>query len=312
MNNEIKNIKSKITEVVTNVLREESQYNAKLMTEHWSYLDDMDSAMSHIYDLISNNAKNDSTANIGYGIQFRKGEIRELSLFGINGITFFYYIYNSSNDSTCDFVIRECYSENNYDEENKILTITLYTVNGQLIEEISNKNLSHELNHILQISMGSTNNKNYSTLVNGAYNYASEIITSDDPNDYDKLVAWLIYYSNPHEQDAFMNEYYQDLRNHKQYIYDKNSETHNRLADYKGLCDKYKKSINSKELTNAVSKYKLYGYNIKNINIMIDKGLHRFIKKMKNIEKHFIDVVYMANETHFHLKPISNGSLIVL
>ena len=34
----------------------------------------------------------------------------------------------------------------------------------------------------------------------------------------------------------------------------------------------------------------LNGYNIKNFQIMIDKGLHRFEKKMNNIEKHFKNI----------------------
>lgn len=248
MLNENIEIKNHIINIVANSLKEECSKNERLIKEHWLYLGYMDSTMEHIYDLIGQNIKNDAIENIGYGIQFRKGEIRGITIFDINGIELDYYIYNSPNDQICDFVIKERYSENNYDEENKILSVTIYTVNGQLIEENSNKNLSHELNHILQISKGSSKNRNYSLLVNGAYNYASEIITNGKSDFYDKLIAWLIYYSNPHGQDSFMNGYYQDLRNHKQFIQNKDSETYKRLDDYRKRCQQFKLNINNQEL----------------------------------------------------------------
>ena len=184
---------------------------------------------------------------------------------------------------------------------------------GQLIEEPSNKNLSYELEHILQISQGIKNNPRYDQLVNSAYNMASSVIAdSENKNKFDVIIAWLIYYSNKHEQDAFMNEYYQDLRNMKSLMNDKNSETHLRYNDYLKKVAIFKNNINNQTLLQALSQYKIYGYNVKNFQIMIDKGLHRFQKKMNNIEKHFKNIVKKANEDKIRLGKINNGSLIRL
>lgn len=53
-------------------------------------------------------------------------------------------------------------------------------------------------------------------------------------------------------------------------------------------------------------------YSIRTFDVMIDKGLHRFEKKMNNIEKHFKNIVREANQKKYRLKPIKNGSLRIL
>ena len=79
-----------------------------------------------------------------------------------------------------------------------------------------------------------------------------------------------------------------------------------------GAGNKAKNNINNQTLLQALSQYKIYGYNVKNFQIMIDKGLHRFQKKMNNIEKHFKNIVKKANEDKIRLGKINNGSLIRL
>lgn len=67
--------------------------------------------------------------------------------------------------------------------------------------------------------------------------------------------------------------------------------------------------MNKTDLLTAVIKYKLYGYTISNINLMCQKGVKRYKKKMNNIEKHFKTVINRANEQKIRLKPITNGSI---
>ena len=309
----MEDIKNIIQKGLFNAIKDKINEREKLITEMWSYSDQMDNTMDYVYDILSKNIHNGEMYKLDYGIGLRRGIIKNLTLFGIDDITFEYYIYECRDNETCRYIINNAFSENDYSENEKHLVVTFYTVMGQLIEEPSNKNLSHELEHILQISQGIKNNPRYNQLVNSAYNMASSVIAdSDNKNKFDVIIAWLIYYSNKHEQDAFMNEYYQDLRNMKSLINDKNSETHLRYNDYLKKVAIFKNNINNQTLLQALSQYKIYGYNIKNFQIMIDKGLHRFQKKMNNIEKHFKNIVKKANEDKIRLGKINNGSLIKL
>ena len=306
-------LKHIIRKKVIEVLNEEIKRNESLITEMWSYSEDMDSAMEYVYDTIANNINNTERHIMDKGIVLIKGVIKNnLTLFNIPDITCEYYVYDSSDDEKYRFIYKNGYSVNGYYEKEKLLVVTLYTVNGRLIEEPSNKNLSHELEHILQISKGLEHNKNYSQLMNSAYNYASEIIADSTSSITETILAWLIYYSNKHEQDAFMNEYYQDLRNNQQFVNDKDSETHIRLADYADKYEKFNKYADTSEMRDAIKHYKMLGYTKANLSVMFNKGLNRFKKKMLNIEKHFNNVVKQANESHIRLRKINNGSLIRL
>lgn len=293
-----------IKETLFNVLRDKINERENLVTEMWSYSDQMDKTIDYIYDILYQNISNSEMHKLDFGVGLKHGIIENLTLFEIDGITFEYYIYECCDNKTCRYIINNAFSENNYSENEKYLVVTFYTVMGRLIEEPSNKNLSHELEHILQISQGTRNNPRYSQLIDSAYIMASNIIAdSENRNKFDIIIAWLIYYSNRHEQDAFMNEYYQDLRNMKSLIDNKNSETHLRYNDYLKKAEIFKNNINTPELLQSLSQYKIYGYNIKNFQIMIDKGLHRFEKKMNNIEKHFKNIVREANQKNIDLNP---------
>lgn len=289
------------------------QENKELIFERWSYSSQMDDMIDYVYTQLSNDLPNSKTRKIDNGIWLKTNVIDNLSIFWVNDITFEYYVYVCENDEMCEYVINNCYSMNNFNEMNNELAVTFYTVNYQIIEEPSNKNLSHELEHILQVSQGRKNNINYSSLMDDAYNLASQIISDEtNINIYDETIAWLIYYSNPHEQDSFMNEYYQDLRCHRQFLNSKDSETHLRYYDYVDKYNFFIKNMTKTDLLTAVIKYKLYGYTISNINLMCQKGVKRFKKKMNNIEKHFNTVINRANEQKIRLKPITNGSIIFL
>lgn len=138
--------------------------------------------IDYVYTKLSNDLPNSKTHKIDSGVWMKTNTINDLSIFGVNNIKFEYYVYVCENDEICGYVINNCYSMNNFNEMNNELAITFYTVNYQIVEEPSNKNLSHKLEHILQISQGrKNNNTNYSSLMDGAYNLASQI-KSDETN----------------------------------------------------------------------------------------------------------------------------------
>lgn len=105
------------------------------------------------------------------------------------------------------------------------------------------------------------------------------------------------------EQDAFMNEYYVELFNSPHpALVQNNTETHRRYADYLKKYRIAKENSHNDDFIREINHYIPYGYNVKIFGIMIDKGIKRFAKKMKNIEKNYSDWIQ-------HRKGNSNENL---
>ena len=271
-------------------------YN-EYICEKWSRSDEIDDAVSKIYKCIQSTIGESSVNSIDNGLDLYVGNC-ECSLFGEN-VLIEYYVYNADSDEIIQEVIDGAYSRNGYDEATKELIITIYLVNGEVIEPVSTKNVSHELKHMFQIRYAKKSNRNYKQLNGSEYQYASEVLDSEASSQIAKKIAWLFYYSNRHEQDALMNEYYEDLRNNRQFIIDKDSEIHSRLFSYEHLAE-WAKICNTEEFVNELAKYKKFGYNRNAFLLMVEKGIKRFKKKMKNIEKHFENRVAYLNEQKRH------------
>lgn len=301
--------------IIKEAFREHFNECEELLTERWSYSDEMDSAMNNVYSAIGKSLQNGKAKmnKISYGSALYIGDTT-INLFGINDIKLSFFAYECLDDETCDYIVNNAASRNGYNEDEKQLVITIYMVQGDLIEYYSNKNISHELERILQIANGRKNNIHYSQLMNGAYDTAVKAIQKYDNSnsDFKIIIARLIYYANPHEQDAFMNEYYQELMAMKQFITDKNSETHRRYYDYLHKYQLCIKNLNNPDFINALDVYMTYGYTKRNFIKIIEKGLKRFVKKMNNIEKHFKDTVKRTNESYCKTGLLNNKTLIRL
>ena len=133
-----------------------------------------------------------------------------------------------------------------------------------------------------------------------AYDQANEVLRSETGySKIEKALAWLIYYSNSHEQDAFMQEYARELRKNPSILFSKKSSTHDILNRYAYYTKYFLDNMENKDILNAIKLYKIYGYNISNIKMMCTKQLNRFKRKMNNIEKNFSnDNKDLRNETH--------------
>lgn len=296
---------------IENILREALQEQEEYLFETWSHSDEIDDALEEVYDTVSKTIHlSDNKVIVKNKLSLRIGET-EITLFGLN-LKLFYFVYIAKDDATADYAIRECYEKNGIDENNQTLIITVYTVNGELLEPISNKRISHELEHLLQISKGKKNNRNFQNLMDLAYEKANNVISNSDRyNNIDLNIAWLYYYSNPHEQDSFVNEYYFDLCWMKEHYIDKNNETRKRLSFYEAKIEWYNENKTKPEVINAVQQYRTIGMPKKNFEVMIKKGLQRFERKIKNVEKHFTDRNKFLKVHHMHngLKTF-HGSLI--
>ena len=277
------NLKNHIKKEFQNILTE----NCKILTEKWSISDEVEEYYEKILNDITLDIPNSDTEKIDNRIVFHTNVLENYHILE-QTLQINYFIYNCSDIYLCDFVYNNGEKLNGYEENEKRLNITLYMVNGKWVEKYCEKNIFHEVEHILQINYGFKNNPNYTKLMSSSYDMANLILRSD--NGYtkiDKAIAWVIYYSNSHEQDAFMQEYARELRRNPSLIMSKSSEIHQILRIYSYYAEYILDNIENIKVKNAIKRYKIYGYNVTNFKMMCTKQLNRFKKKMSNIEKNF-------------------------
>ena len=116
---EMEDIKNIIQKSLFNAIKDKINEREKLITEMWSYSDQMDNTMDYVYDILTKNIHNSEMHKLDYGIGLRRGIIKNLTLFGIDDITFEYYIYECRDNETCRYIINNAFSENDYSENEK-------------------------------------------------------------------------------------------------------------------------------------------------------------------------------------------------
>ena len=257
------------------------------MNERWSVSYDVEDETDKLLDSIKLNMGSGEQTCIERGIYFVKGQFNEYQMFG-RVIDVYYYVYVCRNDELCEFMMKNGAYSNGFDETTDTLDVTMYMVGNEWKGIESYKRLTHEIEHIMQVQYGIKNNGNYHELTDMAYHIASQIIASQGAySKIQKDIAYLVYYSNSHEQDAFMQEYYQELKADPSILMTRRSETHEIFDYYTDLCNEYLQNENNQHFVRALKDYTICGYTKNSFKKMITKRLERFQKKMRNVEKHF-------------------------
>jgi hypothetical protein len=259
----------------------------RFLFEKWSHCDEIDGAVERVYKRIGEIAPDAKEETVMENrIFLRRGEFDE-NFFG-KKMHVFFFMFIARNEEDIDVMVDKYAGVNGIEPDEKTMYITIYTLNGTLLEPVSNKNVSHEIKHVYQMAKVGSGNVNYTNLADMAYERSSNVLNEPNQHSESELnVAWLYYYSNPYEQDAFVEEYYKDLCHLRQFMENKNSETHQRLAMYRWLIDWYFDNRDNPEVSIAVSQYRIHGMPKRNFETMIRNGYKRFEKKIRNIEKHF-------------------------
>lgn len=274
----LKEIKNQVSKII--------QERVDLITEKWSISSDVETYSEDLVQHIKCDLSHSVKENIGYHIWLYTNQ----TTFAVldKPINLVYFVYNCPSRELVDFVYNNCAYQNGYNEKDNTLSITLYMVNNQMVDDFSEQVIYHELEHVIQSIYGYRKNPNYKELVSKAYHYASEIINGNEPSgEIGKKIAWLFYYSDSHEQDAFMQEYARILRKNPSVLISQKSEIHKILEKYQSLKDFYIENKTQPSVLNALSTYKIYGYNQNNFETMVVKQFSRFKRKMNNIEKNF-------------------------
>lgn len=278
------------------VLDECTQY----LFERWSHSDEIDSSVELIYKTIEETVADAEKTVIDSKALYVLQNSVCIELFGMD-ILLTYHMFVGNSYDVINFLVGNSAGENNFSEDTNELVVTIYTIDGNLVESVSNPNLYHEVEHVSQISKGKERNANYKEFMDNAYKIASSIISDAGKySEAEEKVAWLYYYSNPHEQDAFVNEYYYNLSHMKEFLIGETNPTRKILKEYEKLVGWYDENKNGEDVVEAVLEYRKTGMPKKNFEAMIHKGLKRFKKKMANVEKHFKYKVGKLSENSIH------------
>ena len=70
-----------IKETLFNVLRDKINERENLVTEMWSYSDQMDKTIDYIYDILYQNISNSEMHKLDFGVGLKHGIIENLTLF---------------------------------------------------------------------------------------------------------------------------------------------------------------------------------------------------------------------------------------
>lgn len=165
--------------------------------------------------------------------------------------------YILSNDESL-----ESYSSGGIVPAKRLITVTIYAVNGAINEASLYETLQHEIFHLFERSK-----MHHNYLDRAAYDHAFEIIKDKDPDDksIEVMVNRIIYISFMFEQRAFTNGAYQvlmagDFNDYKDKFATLIENT--KLYRWFTACKEYRNKImalpeNDKELTTSLDEYGL-------------------------------------------------------
>lgn len=156
-----------------------------------------------------------------------------------------------------------------YDDKTNELKIVTCFLDGQPTLDFS-ESIIHEITHMYQYNIGMTKRQNIYDKVIEMY--------SDGNNTARKRVAIALYYTFPHEQDAFVHQYY------KRGVY-RPIET---FMPYMVLTDEYTK-LKEEYKTNQSIQSAIHelGYSCKNYFKRLHFGLKRLKTKLENVKRYW-------------------------
>ena len=251
--------------------------NKKLLQEKNSVSDQVIAITNKIYDEIRNDFNNiELFLSQVYGMQEVKENVIRVPLDdieeGLGNLTVKYTVYLAGeNDDleTMDRILGEK-ANSQYDDTTDIMTIVTTFQKDHFAPDTEGI-IYHEVTHFYQYRMGM---KKRVDLYKKVKDYIDE-----GTNDIDGYyVALALYYTFPHEQDAFAHEFYSLLvqSDGKMEINDYNNYHWAKHA-YDIVKNNYK---GNQTMTNAIGDL---GYSIKDYFLRLHYGIKRFERKLHNV-----------------------------
>lgn len=186
-------------------------------------------------------------------------------------VNYIIYFFNSEEEYVNNYEIMQN-SEADYDR--KFIRIVFGSVRGEFNNSFYEE-VYHEVEHLFSYANGMEKRKEL-------YDKAIALVKSDADNEV-KSIGYLIYLTFRHEQDAFANQLYGELKANKIFLPFEDILTRNQI--YRNMLSQnmifsygYKKR--KKEFDSILSDF---GYNIGTFRKRVHFGISRLKKKYKNV-----------------------------
>ena len=249
----------------------------KLLQEKKSVSDQVIAITDKIYsDIINDFGKTETYLSKPYGMLEFKTNIIRVSLANIDeklgNLTVRYTVYLAEKDDdirTMERLLKEK-GNSQYDDETGVMTIVTTFQNGRFAHDTEGI-IYHEVTHFYQYRMGM---KKRVSLYKKMHDY----IDAGEENIDHYYVALALYYTFPHEQDAFAHEFYSllikkngnlEIEEYEPYYWAKHSYD---------IVKRYYKG--NKDMIDTIEDL---GYTIKDYFLRLHYGLKRFEKKLNNV-----------------------------
>lgn len=263
--------------------KDEINESKEHLHEHKSISQDVVDISKHIINFIVSDAvKEKPSYSEKTGLKFKENDITcTLSKFDMEDIHIYYLIYFIDNASDIRWLQKHYDLNCSYDEETREMKIITYVVIDTFAEDFE-ESVIHETTHMFQYDKGMEKRKNL-------YDNCIELYQSS--NTLESYVGLLLYHTFPHEQDAFVHQFYQHL-------FDLNLDI-NDTTDYNAIiCNhsrygellKFKniilKNLNNEDVLQAITNL---GFNRITFKKRLLFSFSRFKKKLKNAcEEYYI------------------------
>ena len=199
--------------------------------------------------------------------------------FGIDGLNIWYKLYFVDSEKEYNRLYSEFGNSEYEDKEKRVY------IRGGLIRGDFNKglveDLYHELNHAFEYGMGMEKREEL-------YNTVYKILTNTNSSIIESAMCRIIYYTFPHEQDAFTHQFYGYLKEHDFYLpFDDILPTFNPYVDFSRCVMIYTSYLNNnyeavKKVLNEV------GMDIEQFNKRYKFGDKRFEKKLRRVYQRYM------------------------
>lgn len=254
------------------ILITEQQFQ-KLITERHSVSDKVKTLSDFIFDKIKEDLPNrEMCRSIFDGIKVKEGSI-VCDLFEIgpqfDNVQLHYTIYFPKDDIDIRLLNEKYLPQLNssYDNETNELVIVTWIYKGEFAYD-AESSVYHELTHLYQYRMGMEKRVSL-------YDAVIELQNNKKIPSYARYVGLAIYYTFPHEQDAFTHQYYALLKDG----YDiKPTE----FGYFKRFKDIYEILLDYQDNGFVLDAIKSLGFSISSFFQRLDYSLKRFQKKLTN------------------------------
>lgn len=192
----------------------------------------------------------------------------------LSNLQVIYCVYYLKNDVEYEFYDRNGMLNCSADYENGNVKLSLAYVQEQ--PKDFKVSIRHELKHIYQYDCGAKKNVNFYKTVVDRYNNGEQ---------WEKIVAWALYLSFKTEQDAFISQYYEYLKN--------NHISKNNLQKYDNNNPYYRFNQAFENVDNIdieeESLRQSFGINLTQLYSILNSADERLYKKMTNVLAKYVD-----------------------